>query len=360
MSTRKKILFLTDAPSPYKVNFLEKLSLSYEAKIIFLKNKLEDRDDRWFASTMDLNCEYLNDLSFFQTLMKVLTIDLSQYDAYINMIYTSIFSIILALRFRLGRKPVIMHADGGIYIDRGPIMNFCIGRVMKLNNYFLSTGKLNTDYYLKYGINSNQSFTYRYSSTWKNEVATEYRNKVKETVEILSVGQMIDRKGFDVLLKAVNELVRDGFHCHLTMVGGDLNENCRNVISKNKNLSTVTTVIPFVQKDDLKKIYQKADMFILMTREDIWGLVISEAMCNGLPVISTENCGCAVEVLSKFKAGIVVPVDNVEACVDAVYKICKDDETYSYYSNQALCAARSYSMDNMISDYESILNRIIH
>ena len=53
----------------------------------------------------------------------------------------------------------------------------------------------------------------------------------------------------------------------------------------------------FKGKKELAKYFQAADLFVLPTREDIWGLVINEAMAYGLPIITTNKCIAGLALL---------------------------------------------------------------
>ena len=48
------------------------------------------------------------------------------------------------------------------------------------------------------------------------------------------------------------------------------------------------------------------------TREDIWGLVINEAMAYGLPIITTDNCLAGLELIKNEENGYIIPVNNTE------------------------------------------------
>ena len=47
--------------------------------------------------------------------------------------------------------------------------------------------------------------------------------------------------------------------------------------------------IEFKKSEELNEYYKAADIFVHPTREDIWGLVVNEAMAKGLPVVTTNN-----------------------------------------------------------------------
>ena len=54
----------------------------------------------------------------------------------------------------------------------------------------------------------------------------------------------------------------------------------------------------FKTKDELAEYFKAADLFVHPTREDIWGLVINEAMAYGLPVVTTNKCVAGMELVS--------------------------------------------------------------
>ena len=57
--------------------------------------------------------------------------------------------------------------------------------------------------------------------------------------------------------------------------------------------------IAFQEKEMLEKYYIAADVFILLTRGDVWGLSINEAMANALPVITTDRCIAGIELVEQ-------------------------------------------------------------
>ena len=198
----QKILIVTDAPSPYKMDFLRLIKEYYHLHILFLNTTLLDRDPRWFASRQDFSHEVLPK-NLIGKLYRGLTMDVSDYDLFWNMNYTHPISWVLARRFRRMHKPVLMHADGGIYKDRGFVLNTCIKHLLEMNDYFTSSGVLNDQYYQSYGIETERIFHYHFSSVHRNQVHYSNRRKRHQPIRLLSVGQPIDRKGFDVVLKSL-------------------------------------------------------------------------------------------------------------------------------------------------------------
>ena len=59
--------------------------------------------------------------------------------------------------------------------------------------------------------------------------------------------------------------------------------------------------IPFQNSDIIELYFKAADLFVFPTREDIWGLVINEAMANALPIITTDRCVAGLELIENEK-----------------------------------------------------------
>ena len=74
----------------------------------------------------------------------------------------------------------------------------------------------------------------------------------------------------------------------------------------------------FVQPSELGEVFQKAGVFILPSRMDPWGQVVVEAAAAGLPIICTNACGVAAEVVRDYHSGLVIPPGTVAALKDAM------------------------------------------
>jgi glycosyltransferase involved in cell wall biosynthesis len=132
---------------------------------------------------------------------------------------------------------------------------------------------------------------------------------------ILFVGQLIGRKGPDLLLRAASRLRSAGKRFGLLLVGNGEEEANLKRLADELDLSDVKFV-PAQQYQEMPGIYASANAFVLPCLEDVWGLVVNEAIFSGLPVACSKYAGCAVEL---------VPQQNIfdplcEASIDAALK----------------------------------------
>lgn len=106
-----------------------------------------------------------------------------------------------------------------------------------------------------------------------------------------------------------------------------------------------------MEKEKLQVYYQAADLFVLPTREDIWGLVINEAMAAGLPVITTERCVAGVEMLDKE---FIVPVENEQMLAEKITSLLENEEKLLKAATDNLNRSREYTIENMAKEHLKI------
>ena len=138
---------------------------------------------------------------------------------------------------------------------------------------------------------------------------------------ILAVGQFIYRKGFDVLLHGAKALPSD---VGIYIVGGEADERytkLRQELGLEKNVH----FWGFRPRQELAELYMAADLFCLPTREDIWGLVVNEAMAFGLPVVTTEQCVAGLELVENGVNGYLVPIEDPDALAESLNRVLSSD-----------------------------------
>lgn len=80
----------------------------------------------------------------------------------------------------------------------------------------------------------------------------------------------------------------------------------------------------FLQPSEMQEVWQSAGAFILPSRFDPWPLALVEAAAAGLPIICTDVCGSAVEVVRSWYNGLVIPKESPEALAKAMVILHKN------------------------------------
>lgn len=124
------------------------------------------------------------------------------------------------------------------------------------------------------------------------------------------VGSLDLRKGFVPLLRAIRKLSPDAVSLEFV---GNTGDSCSKRLLEQERTGLNVVVGP----GDPRPAFARADVFVLPSLEDGFGIVVPEAMASGLPVIVTDRCGAA-EWVRPGETGWIVPAGDVEALASAL------------------------------------------
>ncbi|HEU0069922.1 MAG TPA: glycosyltransferase family 4 protein [Alphaproteobacteria bacterium] len=132
-----------------------------------------------------------------------------------------------------------------------------------------------------------------------------------QTIQLLSVGSVIARKGHDLLIEALAPLA--DLPWRLTIVGDATRDETaaqtlRTVINKSQ-LQDRVTLTGALSEEDLARCYHAADLFVLASHYEGYGMVFSEALAHGLPIVATA-VGEAATLLPQTAGKLVAPGDT--------------------------------------------------
>ncbi len=360
-----KLLFMTNVPSPYRVDFFNELGKYCELTVLFEKNTSDERDASWkqhnfrnFQGIVMKGKSLGVDVAFCPEVIKYLKKD--RYDHIICTGFNSPTTMLAITWLRLRGIPYYLESDGG-FAKSGKGFKESVKRhfIRGAKGYF-STAKANDEYYLCYGATQDKLIRYPFSSVHDADVLPELpaddkkkqlRDKLgmQEEKIALYVGRMLDLKGVDILLHAAKDLAPQ---IGLYMVGGEPSEAYRMILEQ-YDLGHVH-FRSFQTKEGLSDYYQAADVFVMPTRGDVWGLVLNEAMAKGLPVISTDRCIAALEMVKDRQTGVVVPVEDADALAGAINRLLEDPALLREYSKNALALSGEYTIETMAQKHINI------
>lgn len=176
-----------------------------------------------------------------------------------------------------------------------------------------------------------------------------------KTWRIKTLGRFVFKKGFDNLIAAVAELKRAGVSLAVE-IAGDGPERAALLQQINRqSLRDSVFLRPWVE--DVATFLSDADLFVLPSRDEPFGIVILEAMANGVPIITTRTAG-PVEILSPHEAWLT-PVDSAEALAETILAAI-EDPARSERASRALNRFRQhYSAERVVAQYEALYMQMI-
>lgn len=368
MLRKLKVLFVTNLPSPYRVEFFNYLSNECELTICYERLSASDRNKEWKGKSnkqyeeIYLNCRpILSESSFGWSVIH--EICKKRYDRVILTNYASPSIAMAILICKLKKINYILEYDGGFNINGNEKKLKRVLKSLLINGAecHLTTCSEHKNYLLSLGVKEKLINIYPFTSlsekdVLKTPVTVNYKKKIKSDLKIpdkkivLTVGQFIRRKGFDLLFKAIKETKEEAEYY---FIGGEPTEEYIQFIEQNqlKNIHFIN----FINKEELRRYYEAADLFVFPTREDIWGLVVNEAMAAGLPVISSDKCIAALEMIVNGLNGYIYKINDVYELANKIDVVLKNNELREHMSLEAIKTAKKYTFENMVKKHIEIL-----
>lgn len=165
------------------------------------------------------------------------------------------------------------------------------------------------------------------------------RSRSANVPVILSVGTLIPRKGYAVLIEALSSLRELSWLCRI--VGGeDADPAHAQELKEMVRDAGLDDRIRFLGAvDGLDDEYGSADIFALATHYEGYGMVFAEALSCGLPIVGTT--GGAVPDVVPERAGLLVRPGDIGDLTDALRRMISDPQTRMRYASGAENAAKS-------------------
>lgn len=360
-----KILITAIYPAPYRVELINLIRNRFSADVFFDYSNGDNRNDQWFTK----GDYYLIDNGEGRKKFHQAIINIKKYSLVILYDYTTKNSIFLISLCKTLSIPYVLNADGVMITDHGSLWREKMKKflISGAAGYF-SSGKRAKEYFEKYGAKSGKIYTHTFSTLHHddildtppcNERIISLRQKlgVTDCKRIaVAVGRFIPLKRFDHLIQSWIDMPAE---YHLIVIGGGSEEdNYRNIILKN-HLNNVS-LEGFHSKKELYDYYQAADVLVHPTSYDVWGLVINEAMANGLPIVVSDHCVAGLELIKNGENGFLFELDDHNTMKNYIKLIFENDELRYKMREEALATIKQYTIENMADNQIAAIEGIIN
>lgn len=363
-----KVLFITNIPSPYRLKFFKELGKWCELDVIFERATSAERDESWsqfrfenYRGILLKGIAFNTDKAFSLEIIKYLKED---YDILIIANAATPLGVFSIMYLKMHRRKYYIEGDGAQYIKKNPFKEYIKKKIIGGAAGYFSTSEELDQYYRMYGATSK---IYRYpftsvsmsdiqDSEKKEQKRYEARKKLnisEKSKIVLGIGRFDFIKGFDVLIRAMKNMTEA--QCYI--IGGEPTDEYLQIIEKNSVKNVVFR--KFMTPDKLEVYFQAADIFVLPTRYDPWGLVINEAMAYGLPVISTTKCVAATELIENGKNGYVVRPDDVEELSVKMLELLKNEDLCKKMQTENIKKISAYTIENMVKIHMDVFQNIL-
>lgn len=171
---------------------------------------------------------------------------------------------------------------------------------------------------------------------------------------LLFVGRLAPEKGFPVLVEILSTLQEERVDAGLLVVGdGPMRREYESMVGM-RGLAHVVFV-GFLEPKHIRDYYRLADVLIMPSISEPWGMVVNEAMALGLPVLCSPHVGAAKDMVVEDETGYVC--SDVKCYVERLISLIKDPRKRDRMGQECLKMAACYSPQACASGFITALKR---
>lgn len=191
---------------------------------------------------------------------------------------------------------------------------------------------------------------------WREKLNIPQKGKV-----LLYVGIIESRRNVDFIIKLLPVLGNDIPQMHLIIVGDGPQKRVCEALAEKLGVLNKTKFIGRVHQYQLPSIYKEADLLLLPSSYEIYGMVVLEAMYFGVPVISSATAG-PKEIIQDFLDGVVLDKIQIELWQKAMLDLFSDLSKKNDMGNKAKRKIRtqflwSHLCKNYLEFYKKLLEK---
>lgn len=194
-----------------------------------------------------------------------------------------------------------------------------------------------------------------------NEIPDEIKEiqNIKADIKLLYIGKIEERRNIPFLFDILNELKNRNVNAKLVMIGNGDEEYCKNCFDYAKKCGVFDSIyhIKKAEQKYLQYAYKNADIFLLPTRYEIFGMVLLEAMYFGTPSITTKNGGSQMLIENGID-GYIIDVFNKSLWCDKIIEASQNSAKISQNAHKKITEKFTWDVlsDKFISTYEKKIN----
>lgn len=358
------ILWMTNYPSPYRVDFFNELGKYCDLSVIF-ENSIEQQTHRnkdWFISDYNqFQAIFLKQNRKIEMIRQAMSyIRDKSYDFVVLGDYSTPVSVGVALRMSVQHIKYAISIDGA-YLRKSNFIKDIVKKTIIRNAVFcLSSSESSDEYLIHYGALKNNIHRYNFTSLRKSDImqmpiSSEEKENIRNALQMdnkltaLIVGRFVYIKGIDFILHHAKKYQRI---MDFYIAGDKVTDECLSIVEEEK-IDNVH-FIGFQKKDELKRYYKACDLFIFPTRYDPWGLVINEAMANAMPILSSDKSSAALHFIKNGENGFVYHADNDAEFDHYLMLLCQNQNRLLEMGVCNLNKIQEYSIEKMALQHRLI------
>ena len=312
----RKVLWLTNLPAPYRFPIWKKLADELDLTVSFLLDEKNWRnwevppDVRWTFVFLSLRSKRFREFDIIPSIRGAKT----QIEGKELLILGGWETPFYLYTLRLARKkkiPVIQFYESTL--DSHNFNNFLVRKirffVFSQADYIVTAGTASTNAVKAMGIAQEKIITLfnPVDVSWFYAASKKYHILDSPGHRFIYVGQLIDRKNVAMLLRAFSAIRNEADT--LTIVGDGPAGGVLKNLADSLGISDSVIFIGHKSQDELAALYGESNTLVLPSVNEVWGLVVNEALASGLHAVISDKCGVA-NLASNMQGAYIFPIEQ--------------------------------------------------
>lgn len=200
--------------------------------------------------------------------------------------------------------------------------------------------------------------THLFTPRLENVIMPSSVEEKEDRIVVVGVGYLVQRKAFDILIKAVAQLIANDTPIHLRLVGDGPARNELEILVNRLGIERHVTFAGLIPHSSITQEYHKADIFCSMSLSESFSLVGLEAMACGLPVVATPT-GFFRDALRREQVGMLVRFGAVDELAEALTQLARNRRMREALGHQGReLALREYDWRVIAQRYMSLYQQV--
>lgn len=342
------VLAVLVEPANYTLDLINNIYTPKGVDYVFLRDRSLASDSYVTQSLVLGHMSFIKRLAFWIKAIR-------KYDAFVINSYVEQVNLeFIVLNLLFFHKPFAIESDTELQIPENKVRRFvkkcCLGALFRVRYCFGFPGGAHghVQLFSFYGMDLRRIIVMPMVVDNKNYMRQDNFARHRP-FRFGYVGRLIPLKQVEMIIEALPK------GCALSIVGdGEERDRLESLIG-GRSVKFHGAVFG----DAKKRILETIDCLVLYSSYEAWGLVVNEALANGIPVIVSDKVGCRADLVDgATPTGIVVPWNDVSQLSNAMSKMATDESLWSEFSRNAQERMRHWNYDYYGAQFDRFIKEV--
>jgi glycosyltransferase involved in cell wall biosynthesis len=273
-----------------------------------------------------------------------------------------------AMRYFKGKIPLLFRGDSTLLDEKTGLKKYIRRVILKLIYSYvdiaLYAGNANKEYFKVHGLKENELFfmphaidNMRFANSPNiSKLGLGLREKLqipKDALVFLFAGKLDENKNIALLLNAFNSAKNESSFLLITG-NGSSEADLKATFSEIQNIR----FLDFQNQQMMPALYASANVFVLPSISETWGLAINEAMAAGMAIIISNSCGASFDLVKDNKNGFVFETKNIESLKKCLQYFVENPNAANNMGEVSTEIIKYYSYENDCIAVETALEAV--